>query len=275
MNILTDNEQLLADVQRVSALQPKERLADPWARAILRQPGARRFLSKQHLLPTTTLQVAYVAMVTGCVLNTDATIGASSPVTSQKAEKIRAAARKLDDEVSNVSAVNPVVAEPAFRAGLDRLRTFYPPQNVPVRTRKGNPERRQFIWAVAKAFYRHFRDFHIQAITEIVALLWPATDERNVRHELTDERKAEIAEAAKIEIRATGNAVLEATAFLNRAQRKAPASEGIPVSSLSDSQRVRDTLAALKGLEDKELAASLVQGLQAILADFSFEFVDS
>ena len=53
-----------------------------------------------------------------------------------------------------------------------------------------------------------------------MALRWPETDVRNVRHGLTAERKGEIARAAKAEIGARSDATLEATAFLNRAQRK-------------------------------------------------------
>ncbi|AOZ08892.1 hypothetical protein [Cupriavidus malaysiensis] len=221
-------------------------------------------------------QQIYVAMVTGCILSLEATASTPLPVTSQKAERIRAAARKLDDEVTDIASLNFITTEPMFRSGLERLRDYYPPRNVPVRTRKGNPARRQFIWAIARAFYKHFHEFHIQAITEIVALLWPATDERNVRHELTSERKAEIAKAAEAENIASGRAAVEATALLSRAQRKpAPSPEGALTSSPSDSQRLRDTLTMLQSLEDTELASSLVQGIQNILAEFDFELRDS
>ncbi|MFV8511326.1 hypothetical protein ACNRBV_09475, partial [Ralstonia pseudosolanacearum] len=197
------------------------------------------------------------------------------PITGHKAEKIREAAKKLASEVKDVSAVRQIVGQPAFRDGLSQLSKFYPPQNVPVRTRKGNPERRVFIWAVAQAFYSHFRDFHIEAIHEIVALLWPNTDVRNVRHELTSERKAQIAEAAKAEIAAAGDAAVEATAVLTRVQRKVtPYSESV-ADYPSDNEQIRQALTLLTNLADKELAASLVQGLHSVLAEFDFELTNN
>lgn len=164
-------------------------------------------------------------------------------------------------------AVRPLAGQPAFRTCLHQLAQFYPPQSVPVRTQKGNPERRTFIWAVAKAFYSHFRDFHVEAISEIVALLWPNTDERNVRHELTAERKAQIAEAAKAEMTIASDAVLETAALVSRAQRTTHTQSS---ADLTDSQRVQQALGLLASIGDKELATSLVQGLHTVLSDFDF-----
>lgn len=193
------------------------------------------------------------------------------PVTVQKAGKIRAAAKRLDDEVAGVAALSSVIAEPTFRSTLDRLRDFAPPQNVPVRTRKGNPERRQFIWTVAEAVFRHFQDFHIEAITEVVALRWPETDIRNVRHELTAERKAEIAEAAKKRTSASGDAAIAAAAALTRAGR---GGSSTTKDVRTDSQKIADVLAALETLEDKDLAGSLGQRVRDGLADFDYEQPD-
>ncbi|AJG24954.1 hypothetical protein RR42_s3378 [Cupriavidus basilensis] len=105
-----------------------------------------------------------------------------------------------------------------------------------------------------------------------MASRWRETDVRNVRHELTAERKAKIAEAAKRETSSSGEAAIVAAAALTRAQRRAVPLIGHP---RSDSQRIRDALAALKSMEDRELAASLVQGIEAVLADFDYEFPES
>ncbi|MGY2490975.1 hypothetical protein [Cupriavidus sp. CP313] len=269
MEQLLETTRLLAAVKRVAALKPKDRIQDPWCQALMRQPGARRHLAKQDVLPAHIAQVSYVAMVVGSILKLEESMPLPLPVSGHKAGRIRAAAKKLDDEVEGVTALSSTIAQPAFRSALDQLREFSPPQNVPVRTRKGNPERRQFIWAVAENFFRHFKSFHIEAITEIVALRWPETDIRNVRHELTTERQGQIAESAKRQTKVSGEAAIVAAAALTRAQRK----EGTAVEDLrTDAQRIGEALATLEGMEDSELAASLAQGLQSVLADFNYQF---
>ncbi|MBP0633185.1 hypothetical protein [Cupriavidus sp. AcVe19-1a] len=268
MEQLFETTRLLAEVTRVAALQPKDRLQDSWCRALMRQPGARRHLDNLQGLPAHVAQASYVAMVVGCFLSLDDSMPAPLPVSRPKAGRIRAAARKLDDEVEGVAALSSTVAQPEFRAALDQLRVFFPPENVPVRTRKGNPERRQFIWTVAEAFYGHFECFHIEAIGEIVAMRWQETDVRIVRLELTDERLGKIAEQAKKRTLASGKAATATAAALTRAQRKVG---GVAEDVRTDAQRIGDALAALNGMADRELGASLVQGLQSILADFDYQ----
>lgn len=69
MEQLLETAHLFADVERVAALKPKERLQDAWCQALLRQPGARRLLDKHQVLPFQSTQVSYVAMVLGCILS--------------------------------------------------------------------------------------------------------------------------------------------------------------------------------------------------------------
>ncbi len=233
----------------------------------MRQPGARRHLDNLQGLPAHIAQANYVAMVVGCFLNLDDSMPAPLPVSGPKAGRIRAAAKKLDDEVEGVAALSSTVAQPAFRSTLDQLREFMPPKNVPVRTRKGNPQRRQFIWTVAEAFYGHFGRFHIEAIAEIVAMRWEETDVRTVRLELTAARQGEIAQRAKKRTQASGEAAMATAAVLGRAQRKISARADVR----TDAQRIDEALAALNGMADRELGASLVQGLQSVLADFDYQ----
>ncbi|MFV8607605.1 hypothetical protein ACNRDG_25340 [Ralstonia pseudosolanacearum] len=271
LDLLYDHEKTVADAGRVLALPARKRLDDPWSQAIFRQPGTRRFLAKQKVLPSTSAALSYITMVAGCVVNAEATIDISAPIGARKAGRIRGAALRLEAEVVGVPAVSGIVDDADFRKRLGQLSQFEPAQGVPVRTLRGNPKRRAFIWAVAQAFYAHFQTFHIEAIHEIVALLWPETDERNVRHELTSERKANIAQAAKTAIAATGNAAMEATALLSRAQRRELASTVGTSKSVGDMQRLQDMLASLKAFSDKELADGLAHGIHAVLADYGVE----
>lgn len=271
LDLLYDREQTVADATRVLSLPARKRLDDPWSQAVCRQPGARRFLANQKVLPSTSAALSYIAMVAGCVVNADAAIEFSAPIGARKAGRIRGAALKLEAEVAGVPAVSRIVDDVGFRTRLGQLSQFKPAQGVPVRTLKGKPERRAFIWAVAQAFYAHFQTFHIDAIHEIVALLWPETDARNVRHELNSERKADIAQAAKAAIAVTGNAAMETTALLSRAQRRDLASTAGTRESIDDMQRLQDMLASLKAFSDKELADGLVHGIHAVLVDYGVE----
>ncbi|MFV8510615.1 hypothetical protein ACNRBV_04080, partial [Ralstonia pseudosolanacearum] len=74
MEQLLEDAKVVTDAKRVLALPARERLSDPWAQAVCRQPGARRFLSKRHVLPATTMQLAYVAMVAKCILDADVAV---------------------------------------------------------------------------------------------------------------------------------------------------------------------------------------------------------
>lgn len=271
MEQLFETTRLLAEVTRVAALEPKDRLQDSWCRALLRQQGARRHLENLKGLPSHIAQASYLAMVIGCIQTLDESLPAQSPVSTVKAGRIRAVAKKLEDEVDGVAELSSTIAEPGFRSALNGLLKFSPPENVPVRTRKGNPQRRQFIWAVAEAFYRHFECFHIEAITEIVAMRWEETDVRAVRLELTAAHQNEIAQRAKRRTQASGVAATVTAAALERAQRKAGA--GVE-DARTDVQRIEEALAALNGMTDRELGASLVQGLQSVLADFDYQHPD-
>lgn len=130
------------------------------------------------------------------------------------------------------------------------------------------------MWAVAQAFYASFQCFHIEAITEVIALLWPCIDDRVVSRELTDERQAQIAKAAQVELAAAGVAALSSAALIQRAQRAAPmvTSEISRTSTadLSDSDRIRRALELLEGVGDKELARSLTHGVHTVLGDFDY-----
>jgi len=213
-------------------------------------------------------------MVARCIADVGDLIEFAAPITAKQADRIQAAARKLTREVRDVAAVQHVVAQPGFRSGLEQLSTLQPPQDVPIRNRKGNPPRRAFIWAVAQAFYANFQSFHTEAITEVVALLWPCIDDRVVSRELTDERLGQIARAAEAELAAAGVATLSTASLIQRAQRTAPmaASEisRTPAEDLSDSDRIERALSLLEGVGDKELARSLTHGVHTVLGDFDF-----
>lgn len=267
MEQLLETTRLFAEVTRVAALKPKDRLQDPWCRALLRQQGARRHLENLKG-PSHLAEVSYLAMVISCIQTLDESLPAPSPVSAVKAGKIRGVAKRLEDEVEGVAELSSAIAEPGFRSTLSELLKFSPPENVPVRTRKGNPQRRQFIWAVAEAFYRHFNCFHIEAITEIVAMRWQETDVRAVRYELTAVHQGEIALRAKRQIQASGVAATATAAALVRAQRKVGAG---PKDARTDAQRIEEALSALTGMADRELGASLVQGLQSVLSDFDYQ----
>ncbi|MCY1210392.1 hypothetical protein D9M68_101200 [compost metagenome] len=274
VELLLEESQVIADARRILTLAPKDRLSDQWGVAILSQRGVKRFLAKSIVLPETSRAIAYVTMAARCIADVDNHIEFAAPITTKKAEQIQAAARKLTHEVRNVAAVQDVIAQPGFRSGLEQLSTLHPPQDVPVRNRKGNPQRRAFIWAVGQAFYANFQSFHTEAITEVVALLWPCIDDRVVSRELTDERKDQIARAAEAELAAAGAATLSTASLIQRAQRAAPmvTSEISRTSTadLSDSDRIRRALELLEGVGDKELARSLTHGVHTVLGDFDY-----
>lgn len=269
MEQLLETTRLFTEVTRVAALEPKNRLQDSWCRALLRQQGARRHINNLQGFPSHIAQASYLAMIVSCFrdLDYDST-PAPLPVSAPRASKVRTAAKKLVEAVDGVVELNSTVTEPAFRAAIDELCEFFPPQDVPVRTRKGNPLRREFIWKVAEAFYCHFKCFHVEAIAEIVAMRWQETDERIVRRELTDERLGLIAESAKKLTNVSGEAATATAAALERAQRKAGA--GVK-DARTDAQRIEEAMSALTGMVDRELGASLVQGLQSVLADFGYQ----
>lgn len=58
MEQLLETAQLLAHVERVAMWVPKHRLQDAWCRVLLGQPGARRYLPKQRVLPFHSAQVS-------------------------------------------------------------------------------------------------------------------------------------------------------------------------------------------------------------------------
>lgn len=95
MEQLFETTRLLAEVTRVAALEPKDRLQDSWCRALLRQPGARRHLDNLKGLPSNIAQASYVAMVIGCIQGLEESLPAPSPVSALQAGKVRAAAKKL------------------------------------------------------------------------------------------------------------------------------------------------------------------------------------
>lgn len=274
MELTLEESQVISDARRILTLAQKDRLSDQWGMAILSQRGAKRFLAKSIVLPETSRAIAYVTMVARCISDAGNHIEFAAPITAKQADRIQAVARKLTREVCDVAAVQHVIAQPGFRSGLEQLSTLQPPQDVPVRNRKGDPQRRAFMWAVAQAFYANFRSFHTEAITEVVALLWPCIDDRVVSRELTDDRLDQIARAAEAELAAAGAATLSTASLIQRAQRAAPmvTSEFSRTSTadLSDRERIRRALELLEGVGDKELARSLTHGVYAVLGDFDF-----
>lgn len=251
--------QICALAQRLKSLPRHELLRDPWAKTLLAGNGAKRFLSPKHVAMGDIGPIGFVTMAADCVLSAGA-LPPPAPATSRKAaDQIRKAAVKLHDLTSVAVDLPAPTATAGFQDGLKELCEWQPSRQSRAHSQRGEPERRAFIAHVAERFYASFRTIHTEAAGEIVMLLWPNTDPRTIREELSTERKAGIISAYERKARVIGKVDTVSQLAFARMTTKLPPPKLAPVEE--------QIVAAIRDLELSSGNTALRQALLQVIVE--------
>lgn len=247
---------LAHEVARVAKLNDRERLQDPWCQMLLAQTGAKRlFGSKQNHLPGKIAQLSYIAMVLRCLSEQGHEEGGDVtflPIAPKQGSVIRQSASSLRDALDETGQNKALGIDEVFERKLDGLCDVESAICGPVRSLKGNPQRRLFIWLVAEACYKAFTFFHVDAITEIVALRWDEIENRAVSRELTKERKSVIAGKVDGVLRAESSSRFASTLAIGRASASAIGTRPVEATLSTQLLSVRNAISVLSGKDAKE-----------------------
>ncbi|MFK0378356.1 hypothetical protein [Pandoraea sp. NPDC090278] len=250
-------QQHVVHAKRLKSLPRRDVLRDYWAKTLLIPDGARRFLTK-HLRAGDSVPINFAVLVADCILAAQDVSPAPSAASPRKVQQIRTAANRLHETVSNVAALTPITTDLGFQSGLDVLRHWEPSSETPSSNNKGNPERRAYIEYVALRFYENFREIHVEAVGEIVMLVWPNTQDRTVRHVLSTRRQEELIKEFEAGLRQRSGADTVAQVALARMRTD----RGIQ-SLAADEEKV---VAAILQLDPAKGNTELRQALHAAIA---------